>query len=490
MRWQRLRGRYLAMLLSALFVLIPYILTTSAELFYREQLIHDLRTSTTAVSVISGLSVAGYAFGAFVSGDFINRFRQKSLFLNQCLILVLGWSLSGAASGVYMYGAGQVLAALATGLLLVTALPPVIRRFSAERLRLTFIFINIAFFGAIAAGPLLGGVVESGHAWRGMFAGFAGLTALTFVLAALALPHQEPAKPALRFDLPGLGLGFATTVLMFWASGELRSHRFTEPIVAIPLGIGAVCFVALLLVEYHKDEPLAPVKLMWTTIPVVGTLIAMLGGGVFVTFLELFATMVVHVEKLDPMTAGLRFWPQFIGTIVSALLFGCFIRTRFMAAFAVAGMLVLIAAGIMLLQYETGGATALRVCALGALGLGAGATVSPALFLSGLPLRASMLGRLFALIELVRSVADFIIAPVILKIADLTSGRADHSIGMSGFHEAIFVTLMIAIAATAISVGLLLLGGTVLAVPNLDAWLNQNKPAIDSPPLLGRLTEP
>lgn len=99
-----------------------------------------------------------------------------------------------------------------------------------------------------------------------------------------------------------------------------------------------------------------------------------------------------------------------------------------------------------------------------------------------------MLGRIFALIELVRSVADFIIAPVMLRIARLTSGPADHAIGMSGFHEAVFVTLMIAIAATAISIGLLLLGGAVLSAPDFNAWLTQNKAAIESPPLLGRLT--
>lgn len=123
MRWQRLRGQYPAMLLSALLVLIPYIVTTSAELLYREQLIRDLHATATAVSIISGLSVAGYAFGAFASGDLINRFRQKSLFLIQCLALILGWSLSAAAPGIYVFGAGQVLAALATGMLLITALP-------------------------------------------------------------------------------------------------------------------------------------------------------------------------------------------------------------------------------------------------------------------------------------------------------------------------------------------------------------------------------
>jgi hypothetical protein len=150
-------------------------------------------------------------------------------------------------------------------------------------------------------------------------------------------------------------------------------------------------------------------------------------------------------------------------------------------------MLMLIAAGTMLLLYNASSSAALRLAAMGALGLGAGVTVSPALFLCGLPLQANLLGRILALIELVRSAADFIIAPVMLRIARLASGSSNHAIEMNGFHEAVFITLMIAVAATAISIGLPLLGGTVLSDPNLDAWLTQNKAAIESPSLLDRL---
>lgn len=224
---------------------------------------------------------------------------------------------------------------------------------------------------------------------------------------------------------------------MFWASGELRAHSLVEPIVAVPLGIGAASFIALLLVEYHKDEALAPVKLMWSTISVAGTLIAMPGGGVFVTLLQLFATLLINVEKHDPLGAGLKFWPQVISAIVAALPFGHILRTRFIVLFVVAGMMVLIA------------------------------------------------GRIFALIELVRSVANSIIAivaPVMLKVARLTSGSAGHSIGMNGFHEAVFVTLIDCGCGNVISIGLLLPGGAVLLIPNLGAWLSQNKPAIESSP--------
>ena len=76
-----LQGRYTPMLAAALLALIPYILITSAAPFYREQVMRDLGTKPNALSVVSGLSVAGYAFGALFSGDLINRFKQRNLFI-------------------------------------------------------------------------------------------------------------------------------------------------------------------------------------------------------------------------------------------------------------------------------------------------------------------------------------------------------------------------------------------------------------------------
>ncbi|MGH6679090.1 MAG: hypothetical protein ACREDL_09215 [Bradyrhizobium sp.] len=213
----------------------------------------------------------------------------------------------------------------------------------------------------------------------------------------------------------------------------------------------------------------------------------MLGGGLFVSFLELLANLLIHVENKQPLGAGLAFWPQVIGAVVAALLLGTFIRTRFLALFAIAGMMLLVAAGALLLGYRASSGPAPTLAIAGVLGLGAGATVSPALFLAGLPLQSSVLGRIFALIELVRSVADFIIAPVMVKIARLASAGGGHSIGLGGFHEAVFITMMIAVAGTIISIGLLLTGGTLLPRPNLEAWLGENRPAIESPPLLSLL---
>src|SRR6185437_8630325 len=67
-------------------------------------------------------------------------------------------------------------------------------------------------------------------------------------------------------------------------------------------------------------------------------------------------------------------------------------------------------------------------CALfsraGIAGHGAGATVSPGLYLAAFPLPSRLVGRIFARVELVRPVADFILAPVMLGVARVARGAA------------------------------------------------------------------
>ncbi|HKJ08643.1 MAG TPA: MFS transporter [Gammaproteobacteria bacterium] len=477
-----LEGRYGPMLTIALFALVPYILVVSGAALYRGQVMSDLGATGAGLAIVQGLSIAGYAFGALLAGDLVNRFRQRHLFLVAEALFVLGWLLVAVSGGIVTYGAGRVLAGFATGTLLVTALPPVVRRFPADQVPFTAAFINIGLFGAVAAGPLLGGAVAANHIWRIFYGAFAGLGVLTAVVAMLSLPHDEPPNPDLSFDPHGLALGFAATALPFWASGELRAHGVGTPVVAVPLGIGVACFLALMLVEYHKPGALSPVKKMWTTFPVAGTLIAMIGGGAFVTFVSLTIEWLVRIEHWPPLAAGLLFWPQVAGALLTAALLGVLFRTRFLPVLAFSGMVLLLGGGALLLSWRPQDGHVHLLAAVGLLGLGAGATVSPGLFLAGMSLRTRILGRILALIELVRSSADFILAPVMLKVA-AESSRAP-GVAAAGIHRAMWITWLITLAGTLFIAALYLLGGGGLPRPDLIAWVQRDRTAIHSPPLL------
>lgn len=482
-------GNYGVSLGTAILSLVPYLIVTSAYALFREQVSKDIHASATALEIIAGLSTAGYAFGALSGGDLINRFKQRRLFLLAEGAFILGCALSASAGDVVAYGAGRVLQGFMTGLLLVVALPPVIQRFPPAHMPVTASMINIGFFGAVTAGPLLGGIIAAGQAWRGFYAGLGALGCVTLALAFLTLPDQEPQNPGMRFDAAGIALGFFATALPFWGAGELTGHGFGSLLFVVPLAVGIVCFVALLLVEYHRKEPLAPVKQMWHTYPIVGTLAAMFGGAAFVTFLMLAQQFLQYVDLRSPLAAGLAFWPQVAGVIVTAGLLGVLLRTRFLPLLVLGGMLALLGGGALLLTL--GGGTSAQstvLAAAGLLGLGAGATVSPGLYLAAFSLPSKSVGRTFALVELVRSVADFILAPVMLAVARAASGGGTHP-SAEGLHLALSATWLITLIATAAGALLYLLGGVGLPKPDIDAWIVKNRPAVRSPLLAESLRE-
>lgn len=482
-------GIYGVSLFTAIASLVPYILVTSAYTLFREQVAREIGASAAALEIIAGLATAAYAFGALCGGDLINRFKQRRLFLLCEALFILGCALSAIAHGTLVYGAGRVLQGLMTGLLLVVALPPIIQRFPAARMPVTAAAINIGFFGAVTAGPLLGGIAAAAHAWRWFYGALGAAAGLTLLLAVLTLPDQKPQNPGMRFDALGIALGFLATVLPFWGVGELTGGSFDSPLFMVPLAIGVACFVALLLVEYHKQEPLSPVKQMWHTYPIVGTLAAMAGGAGFVTFLVLAQQYLLYVEQRSPLAAGLAFWPQVAGVLVTAALLGLLLRTRYLPVLVLAGMILLLGGGALLLTLRSGADTqTIVLAAAGLLGLGAGATVSPGLYLAAFSLPSRIVGRTFALVELVRSVADFILAPVMLGIARLASGGGAHP-SAAGLHTALWITLLITLGATAGGTLLYMLGGVGLPKPDIDAWIERNRPAIRSPRVAETLRE-
>ena len=477
-------GQYGITLTSAILALAPFIVITTAYALFTEQVGQALHIDRTGLEIIAGLSTAGYAWGALFGGDIVQRLPQRPLFLVCEALFVVGCLLSAVAPGAVTYGAGRVLSGLATGLLLVVALPPVIQKFPAAKMPITVVAVNIGFFGAVCIGPLLGGWVAAGHHWRWFFGGLAALTFAKSLLAALTLPDQKPQNPGMRFDWPALVLALGGTVLPFWAVGLLSRHGFASAWFAAPLFVGLLCFVGLLLLEYHHRDPLSPVQPMWTTLSVVGTLVAMVAGAVFVTFLELGERFQMQVQHQSPLQTGILFWPLAVGVVITAALFGAILRTRFIPVLILAGMAALMGGGGMLLAAVPGGGGGITLGAAGLLGLGAGATVSPGLYLAGFPLPVKIIGRIFALIELVRSLADYLLAPVMLRIAEAASGGV---LNPHGIALALWITVLVSIVLTGFGVFLYVGGGAGLAAPDLEKWLSKAGSAMESPRLLARL---
>jgi hypothetical protein len=148
------------------------------------------------------------------------------------------------------------------------------------------------------------------------------------------------------------------------------------------------------------------------------------------------------------------------------------------------GMLFL-AAGIGILRVELPPGQTLTLLGSAVTGIGLGATVAPALFAAGFSLPSTNLQRVFAIVELLRAVAAFMIAPVFAYFAATVGGGLRAGTGI-----ALWIGFGLALSGAALAVAIYLLGGAKPEKPDLDGFMRGRSPAWYSPPLLARLREP
>lgn len=167
------------------------------------------------------------------------------------------------------------------------------------------------------------------------------------------------------------------------------------------------------------------------------------------------------------------------GVVIAGMALAVLVKTRYLPLRTIAGIMLLIGGGALLLQIDPAARGIKLMAAAGMLGLDAGATVSPGLWMAGFSLPSQMVGRTFALVELVRSDADYLLSPVLLKVAEVSSGgRPLHA---RGVEQAVWIALVIAIAFTALGMGLYLWGTRRLPQPDLQGWLKEGRTAFESP---------
>jgi nucleotide-binding universal stress UspA family protein len=164
--------------------------------------------------------------------------------------------------------------------------------------------------------------------------------------------------------------------------------------------------------------------------------------------------------------------------VLTSILLGAVLTTRAIHYFVLAGMAFLIA-GILVLRAAVPPTAALTLAGSGLTGVGIGATVTPALFLAAFSIRSAGLQRVFAILELLRAVAAFLIVPVLLHFAATLAGLPTAATG-----TVLWICFALAAGGALTGVALYLLGGVRPSAPAVQQWMDGPQPAWTSPPLL------
>ena len=483
MRQGPLAGRYPAVAAMVMLALIPYLALSAALGPLTPFIGKQLHMSAQTLSLSSGLANAAYAVGTVLAVQFAQHLPQRRMLLGYAMLLLLGSILAAAAQDPGMYVAGRVLQGLCTSLLLIAAVPPLAIGFPSNKLRDTAVIMNMCIFGAVALGPFIGGLQAQSHGWRPLFWIVAGISAGALVLAVLTFEDAPPANPDSPRDLPAISLALIGCVAAFFGASELTSHRILDPVVIAPLLGGLAAVVVLVVYQYRAARPLLTVRTMLTsTMPVAGIAVALFAAAASVSATVLTAAALS--DRYGPLRIGVLYLPEVAGAVITAVALGLVLRKRAMHYLPLAGM-VFLAAGILVFAINVPSSQAATLVGSGLTGIGLGATVAPALFVAGFSLPSANLQRVFAIVELFRAVAAFMIAPIFVYFAANVGSSS-----VVGTQIALWIGFGLAVGGALVGVVLYGLGGARPQTPDIERFLAGQYPAWDSPPLLATVRSP
>jgi hypothetical protein len=338
------------------------------------------------------------------------------------------------------------------------------------------VIMNLSIFGAVALGPVVGGIQAEADAWRPLFWVLAAIAVAALALSLLTFEDAPPADRSAPWDPAAVGLAAAGCIAAFFGASELLTHPFLSSSAVVPLAVGLVLIVILLLYQYRARRPLLFVRPLASTMPVAGITVAMCAAAASLSAIAL--TGDVLQDRYSPLHVGLLYLPVLGGAVITAVGFAAVFRTHWLHYFALTG-LVSLSAGIVVIGGAVPPTTALTLIGSALIGVGVGASVAPALFIAGFSLRNGALQRVFAIVELLRAVAAFMIAPILLHLA-ATVGDST----AAGIRTALWVCLGVSGGGALLAISLYALGGVRPPTPVLERWFGGENPAWDSPPLL------
>jgi hypothetical protein len=336
--------------------------------------------------------------------------------------------------------------------------------------------MNLCIFGAVALGPTMGGIQASAHGWRPLFWIVAAISAASFALALLTFEDAPPFDRSAPWNPAAIGLAAAGSVAAFYGASQLLTHPFLGTTTIVPLLGGLALIVVLVVYQFRTPRPLLTIRGLASTMPVAGIVVALFGAAASVSATGLTASLLA--QRYSALHVGLLYLPELGGAVLTAYALGHLINKREIHYLPLAGMIFL-AGGIAVLRIQLPPTQALTLIGSGLTGIGLGATVAPALFVAGMSLQSKNLQRVFAIIELFRAVAAFMIAPVFAHFAATVGGNVQSGTGI-----ALWVGVGLAAGGAVLAVLLYVLGGARPQTPNIPRFMDGETGAWYSPPLL------
>jgi EmrB/QacA subfamily drug resistance transporter len=278
----------------------------------------DLHASLASLQwTVNSYGIA-FAAGIITAAALGDRFGRRRVFSLGLALFTLSSAACALAPGIdelvvarTVQGLGAAVVMPLSLTILTTAFPP------ERRGRIVGIYGGLAGL-AVAAGPIIGGVVAMSLGWHWIFWLNVPVGAAALALGSRLLPESHGAPE--RLDLVGVGLVSGGVVSLVWALVRANDAGWSSPEILGTLLAGGALLLAFVGWEQRAAEPMVPMRLFRNQDFTAGNVTTFLMSGATFAAAFLITQEFQFARGYSPIATGVRLLP-FFGTpmIVSPL---------------------------------------------------------------------------------------------------------------------------------------------------------------------------
>jgi EmrB/QacA subfamily drug resistance transporter len=414
----------------------------------------ELGAEVSGLALVLDAYILVFASLLLTAGSLGDRFGRRRVFRTGLVVFTVSSALCGLAPTLPALVGGRVLQAVGGAALLPSSLAILTATFPdpRERVQAIGLWSGVSAM-ALAAGPVLGGLLTDSLGWRWVFYVNLPVGVAAFLVAGRVV--AESRNPAAgRLDLPGLllgslGLGAVTLGLI---EGNQRGWG-SLPIVALLAG-GVAFLAAFVVVEARRPQPMLALRFFRDVAFSTANTVVLVAGFALLGFVFFNTLYFQVVQGWSPLQAGLRTLPNTLAVVVTAPLAGRLASRYGYRVPVVAGLLLASAALLLLTGIEVGTPYAALWWKLAMLGAGLGLSISPSTAAGVAAMPGAQAGVAAAVITTSRQVGGALGVAVLGAVAAARDGgvapEADPAAFVAGVHAAYLLAGM-ALAAGAVA---------------------------------------
>ncbi|MFD7284338.1 MFS transporter [Streptomyces sp. NPDC059863] len=312
-----------------------------------------------------------------LAGSTADRIGRRRVFKTGLVLFTLGSLLCSLAPSLETLVAFRMIQAVGGSMLNPVAMSIITNTFTEPRERARAIGAWGAVVGiAMAAGPLIGGLLVDSVGWRSIFWINIPIGIAAYVLTWRYVPESRAPKPR-RPDPVGQLLVIGVLGALTYAIIEAPGAGLTSPLILSFTGVAVLSLIGLLLYEPRRAEPLIDLR-FFRSAPFSGaTVIAVCAFAALGGFLFLNTLYLQNVRGLSALHAGLYILPMAALTFLCAPLSGRLVGSRGPRLSLLIAGVAMTASGVLFAVFDAEGTTALMFTGYVLFGLGFGMVNAP-----------------------------------------------------------------------------------------------------------------